>query len=144
MILARTHKWNLLTRILWYLSILFGIGFAFDFIPPAAQYIGIGKAGSSWENIPVILVCLVAPTYLGSKTFRYFDTLSAWLYVNLTLRTRISWTEALEIYPIFSADARWTGQGKWYPMSHIATLPQSERREKLINESRVILNKSGG
>jgi len=87
----------------------------------AAIYFGPDK-GSGQKISPVEFGAFLLAG--GFIWFELFRPLSSWLYVRISLRTRLSWHEARQASSLFSPVRDLT---TWYPMTEVKSLPENER-----------------
>jgi hypothetical protein len=71
--------------------------------------------------------------YLISPVLR---TLSSYLYIRTQLKTPVSFAEARPLREIFCPAAEET----WHPLRRISELPESQRREALFAQARIVLS----
>ncbi len=67
--------------------------------------------------------------YLNAMTAgRWIHTLSTWLYIRITLKTPVSFTDAEELMWLFVPN----DTGKWYPLREVATVSRDQRHAALL------------
>lgn len=74
------------------------------------------------------LTVIVLAPLLAYLTGSFLHTLATFCYLNITLRTRVSFVEARSVAFLFSGDSK----GKWYPLDELTDLPKEKRRDYLF------------
>lgn len=100
--------------------------------PYADALNGLDNGSVAWWllvllGISIFLVIITAAMYVVF-VYIFTSTMSAWLYVNIRLRTQVNWSEARAISFLFDLDR----DGKWYPCTEILKFPSSQRRSRLF------------
>jgi hypothetical protein len=113
-----------------------GLFFLFLFLGRELQLLlGYEHWTSLAQTIAVIalfLGSLIAAGLVGyAFATRFFHPLSSFLYVRLSLRTPITWRDALYLAFLLSPN----DTKRWYPMREVRQLPVGERREALLKEA---------
>ncbi|MBV5313565.1 MAG: hypothetical protein JZU47_09730 [Prolixibacteraceae bacterium] len=91
------------------------------------------KLNKTVEGI-IFIALMIGSYFLAVKFYsktagRFFNTLSAFLYVRDELKTKISWKEAGFVSFLFTHN----GTGKWFPMYNVLKLPEKERVNFIID-----------
>ena len=71
----------------------------------------------------VITVAVWIPLYR-----QVLSTLAAWLYANVNLGARVSFSEARQLARLFQLDLSF----KWIPLKEVRQLPRPQRKEALL------------
>ena len=91
-----------------------------------ATIVALIAAAVSW-NIRGWFVWVMIVAWL--IVYRQFLTIvSSWLYVRISLRTNVTFTEAKELRRLFQLDL----SAKWIPMKEIKKLPSDQRHDALL------------
>lgn len=89
------------------------------------------------SKVLLAIICIAAfvgslllAQYLHSKTTgKFLFTLSAFLYIRITLKTKISWANCSKVGWLFTPN----DTGKWYPLTEVKQMPPEMREIYILN-----------
>lgn len=129
-----SHGFNKLTFVLSKITLLGFLSITLSFL---VKTFNIESKEGEYLLIMSLLICLC---FLNRKIINpFFDTLAAFLYINIKLKTKVSFKEAAVFKKIFCVET-W---GRWYPLSHIRKLPKNQRKPALYIEAETIMDELG-
>jgi len=67
---------------------------------------------------------------------QWLSIVASWLYTRLTLRTRVTFSEAKALRKLFQLDV----SGKWIPLREVKKLPDDQKHDAIL----VALERAGG
>ncbi len=80
--------------------------------------------------ITILIICTITTSLIYKSTIgKVLNILSAFLYVRIKLKTRISWKNANYVSFLFVPNSNNT----WYPMLIVLTIPKDDREEYIID-----------
>jgi len=120
-----THEWNRLLYIVKIFTLLLMLGLVADVSGRIFNGVHLHWVISLLGLVIVFLVSVIASHFL---IWQYIDVLSTYLYVRRTLKTKLSFSDAKALRPLFELNA----SGKWYPMTGVLDLPEEQRLPTLM------------
>lgn len=128
--LRYTHIYELLYRIVGIFVTVWFVGSVFDLLG-----LGVLRSTSGLALIvtaAIFLCCCVGVIYFLRRTIGW---LPAFLYIRLTLSTKVSPSEANNLSFLFDGSLN---DGKWYPLREVREISPEDRREALFQFARKI------
>lgn len=138
-----THGYDRVLTILRIVTGLIWIGIVLLVLSAAGQIFEILHIDFSWfDSLPgwltglleivFFLGALALAIYLQTiTTNRWISILSAYLYIRIRLRTKISLRDADYLSWLFVPNET----GSWYPMREVLQIPREIRRQYLLNKA---------
>lgn len=125
-----THSWS---KLFVLISIFSRIASIVIYFVVWEEVLGLGEGG---VFLVILIIGFIGVLALHEMTLgQFYHILSTYCYVNYSLKTKVSFSEARQLLILFAPNET----GVWYPMTQLKELSKEYRREVLFAQLRQVV-----